>query len=628
MSKFFAYFGEWIINNIFKSNKDNNARVKLLKVTVALSFIVFVIIYIFRADNPYNQTSSFMLLTIAVIYSAVTLGWQFGILSTLVSILLLDYFILPPTLSFLVKDDINLIHLALFAFEGLVSTYIINLMQIALNSETKLTKEVGKVEAYYRKIMENSRDAIMVVDTKDYILDANPAACAMFKMQYKDLVKMRIVDLLDAYENKESLVESSRSSEAINLMFVKNMLTAEGHPLIVEGTLAPLYPDINVAILRDITSRLRGEERVYRTSAYLRAIIDSTSDLIEIKDVNGRYILINKAAQENLSPLTKAEIIGKSVMDLYPEQYARPIMESDTKVMYSGQSDIVEHYINVGSEIRCYLVSKNPLYNSRRKLEGIISIGRDITERKRIEERKDEFLSVASHELKTPLTTVKGYIQMTERFINKMDKVQAENYIKKAAIYADRLNHLVGELLDATKMNAGKLNFYLKEFSFDELIADAINSAKYMSNNHKIIFEGKTHTKIYGDKYRLEQVMNNILSNAIKYSPDADTILVKVYKDDNFVTASVTDYGMGIPANKAAHIFEKFYRTEESEKISGLGIGLYISYEIVKRHGGKLWFESKEGEGTTFYFSVPLSKEKVLAQERTINEEDYDNYNR
>lgn len=236
-----------------------------------------------------------------------------------------------------------------------------------------------------------------------------------------------------------------------------------------------------------------------------------------------------------------------------------------------------------------------------------ITIVLDITERKRLEQRKDEFIGIASHELKTPLTSIKGYVQILERTLEDLGNDKAIMLVSKTNTYINRMNSLIADLLDVSKIQAGKLQLNNEVFDFYDLIHDGIEAIQPTSTRHKIICDNCIHQKIEGDKHRLEQVLMNLLSNAIKYSPKADKIVIKTQKNKDIITISIRDYGVGIPKKSLDKLFQRFYRVDKTAKdFSGLGIGLYISCEIVSRHGGKMWVESKEGKGSTFFFTLPI----------------------
>lgn len=230
----------------------------------------------------------------------------------------------------------------------------------------------------------------------------------------------------------------------------------------------------------------------------------------------------------------------------------------------------------------------------------------DISERKKIEQRKDEFIGIASHELKTPLTSIKGYIQILERVIQQMGDEKLNSYLQKTNNQVDRLNSLIIDLLDVSKIQAGKMLFNLHEFKLSDLLSDAIEITSYTHSSYKITNQGDSNIIIKGDRHRLEQVLHNLLSNAIKYSPKENRIIVNSEVKSDSVIISVTDFGIGIPKSELPNIFRRFYRAPSVSQIySGLGIGLYISKEIIERHGGRMWVESEEHKGTSFYFSIP-----------------------
>jgi PAS domain S-box-containing protein len=231
----------------------------------------------------------------------------------------------------------------------------------------------------------------------------------------------------------------------------------------------------------------------------------------------------------------------------------------------------------------------------------------DITERKELEKRKDEFLGIASHELKTPLSSIKGYTQILERIIHQMGDEKLKTYLRKTNTYIDRLNSLIADLLDVSKIQAGKLQFNYGTFSFFELLVDSIESIRHTYPSQSIVIEQTVDETITGDRHRLEQVFTNLLTNAIKYSKKGQEVVVSAKKIDDMIQVSVQDFGVGISKREQEKIFERFYRAKSIEKqYSGLGIGLYVSFEIIQRHGGQMWVESVVGKGSTFYFRVPI----------------------
>ena len=221
-----------------------------------------------------------------------------------------------------------------------------------------------------------------------------------------------------------------------------------------------------------------------------------------------------------------------------------------------------------------------------------------------LNDKKDEFIGLASHELKTPLASINGYLQILGRLIKDS---QHQKFLDKASQQVSKLTSLVSDLLDVSKIEAGKLRLTIAEFDIIEVISEGIELIQHSTGKHAITFRNEAeHCMIAGDAQRIEQVVVNLLSNAIKYSPSASLVEVEVISSEQNVTVAVKDFGMGIDLDKLPHIFTRFFRIDEAApNISGLGIGLYLSHEIIIRHGGKIWAESEIGKGSTFYFSLP-----------------------
>jgi signal transduction histidine kinase len=229
---------------------------------------------------------------------------------------------------------------------------------------------------------------------------------------------------------------------------------------------------------------------------------------------------------------------------------------------------------------------------------------------------RDEFISVASHELKTPVTSVKMFTQVLKQHSEQIGDTKAIQHLSTMDKQLNKLTELIYDLLNVSKIQAGRMEFNLKSFDFDAHIYEIVNVLQQSSRKHKIIIEGSTHKKVRGDEERLGQVINNLVSNAIKYSPKSSKILIKLRSDKHSVTVAVQDFGIGMEKEHLAKIFERFYRVYDTtdKTFPGLGIGLYISSEIIKRHGGRLWVESDKGKGSTFYFTLPINGKKENAK--------------
>ncbi|QPH38016.1 sensor histidine kinase [Pedobacter endophyticus] len=254
------------------------------------------------------------------------------------------------------------------------------------------------------------------------------------------------------------------------------------------------------------------------------------------------------------------------------------------------------------------------IYEQSRKLNEVQEkLLEEIEFRKQAEHKKDEFISIASHELKTPLTSVKGYIQLLQRSLDRDNKEMAKSHLEKASIQLEKLNELIVDLLDISKIESGKMKFNMQNFCADNMVNNAIEMLQQSNPDFKINKLGKTTETVFGDEMRLEQVVINFITNAIKYAPGTNQVNVTININDGKFYLAVKDFGIGISEGQQEKIFDKFYRVEDSSnRFNGLGIGLYICSEIIKRHGGTIGVKSVLNEGSEFHFIIPTTESEIL----------------
>jgi PAS domain S-box-containing protein len=238
-------------------------------------------------------------------------------------------------------------------------------------------------------------------------------------------------------------------------------------------------------------------------------------------------------------------------------------------------------------------------------------VKKDVERRIELDRIKDEFLSMASHELKTPVTSLKAFTQILQMTFEKEENAKAVDLLSKMDKQVDKLNRLIVDLLDITKVDKGELIFEAEDFNFDQLAQEIVEEMQRTTKTHSIKVHVGADVIVNGDRNRVGQVITNFISNAIKYSPDATEIVVQSSVENEQVKFCVKDFGLGIPADEQSKIFTRFFRAHSKSKhntFPGLGLGLYISSEIIKKHSGTISFESVEGEGSTFCFELPKRK--------------------
>ncbi|MGZ5263952.1 MAG: PAS domain-containing sensor histidine kinase, partial [Kaistella sp.] len=236
-----------------------------------------------------------------------------------------------------------------------------------------------------------------------------------------------------------------------------------------------------------------------------------------------------------------------------------------------------------------------------------IGTSTNIHEFKNLVTQKDTFLGIASHELKTPLTSLKLYAQVLERMLKKSGDEKNAEFAKKMDLQVIKLTSLIGDLLDVTKINSGKIHLNNDVFDFEKLVQESVEEMQ-MSTLHQIEITTENVGMVFADRERISQVITNLISNAIKYSPDAEKIMIEINGDGKEVIFTVKDFGIGMPVEKKDRVFEQYYRVsgDEQSTFPGLGLGLYIASQIVERSKGKIWVNSVLGKGSTFSFSLPV----------------------
>lgn len=261
-------------------------------------------------------------------------------------------------------------------------------------------------------------------------------------------------------------------------------------------------------------------------------------------------------------------------------------------------------------DYRYHLLRMSPVYQNE-KVKNWVGTFTDIDDQKKVEKEKDEFLSIASHELKTPLTSIKAFIQLLERKMTRDETNTDVVFVKKALDQIEKLNTLITDLLDVSKIENGKLKINKEHSDLEQLINNTVDTILQTSNNRNIKIDRNFENRkqlIPLDILRIEQVLINFLTNAIKYSPENNQIIVTTSTNESEVKVSVTDFGIGISPLKQDAVFRKFYRVEESSvQFQGMGIGLFICSEIIKQHNGTIGIVSKLNQGSTFYFTLPLN---------------------
>lgn len=349
----------------------------------------------------------------------------------------------------------------------------------------------------------------------------------------------------------------------------------------------------------------------------LQSVLDTMAEGIGITDLSGKLIYANEMAQKILG-LTESEIKERTYDDpkwtnlrldgtpLPPEEHPMAVIMRTGKPVYDFEIGVKPN----GKEVFYVSVNAAPLRDHTGALVGGIGTFMDVTARRMLLQQKDEFISVASHELKTPLTALKTGIDLLH---DLKDDTTISPLISKLIVQSHknmgRLINLINDLLDVGRINRNKIELKKTKFTIANVINDCCNNIGNSSAHH-ITLTGDKTLQICADEQRISQVMTNFINNAVKYAPDSKQIVVHSEMMENNIRVSVTDFGPGIPQNRIPYLFDRFYQASQIiGQGGGLGLGLYISAEIIRSHNGEIGVESELGKGSTFWFTLPITNE-------------------
>lgn len=518
----------------------------------------------------------------------------------------------------------------------------------------RLKEDLEEKQSYIDSIIESSVDGILVVDTSGYIKRANKSFAKLLGYQPHQLIGKHTAELAPYEEDKEYF--SSYDTKIAGGKVAKiNLGAAEAilheQDTYVEfyfgrkdGIIVPVWGCTYwirdkkgqgleaVVIARDLTEKKRDEMKLQdsyekleeysktlednvaeRTKELEKALTDidgiirSVADGMIVTDVYNRIIMMNRPA-EDLLGIRLSEVINRPIDFAIQDKILRDRVKSTLEKKKTGYEFDFELSGNDPKHPLIMRARTSVIYDKEGKQTGIVTIIHDVTQEREVDRMKTEFISTAAHELRTPLTSIQGFseIMFTRDDISEEERKKFSNYINKQAI---SLTMIVSDLLDIARLESGK------GFSIDKVICnigDIINKVipyyREQANKHhfEVVLPEKP-VELYVDKQKMEQVFRNLISNAVKYSPDGGLIQVSGRVSDGHFEVSVKDQGVGMTPEQVEKIFDKFYRVDTSDKaIEGTGLGMTIVKHIVEVHGGKIWVESEPGKGTSVRFMIPV----------------------
>ena len=367
----------------------------------------------------------------------------------------------------------------------------------------------------------------------------------------------------------------------------------------------------------EITDIKKAEEALNQSQKLLQDIIDGFQSPIFVKDIEGRFLIINNKLEELLG-VKNEEIKGKTDYDVITKELAEYYRDNDQKVLEQGKAMYIEEEADLIDGHHTYIANKFPIYDSKGKPYGVGSISTDISKRKLLEEQMkttmdelrrsneelERFAYVSSHDLQEPLRMITLYSQLLEkRYKNRLDE-DADDFIEYIVENAKRMKYLIDDLLEYSRVTSKAKEF--KNIDLEKVLEKILsNLSMFIVENNVNVTHDPLPT-IFADKNQMMQVLENLITNAIKFrSKKSPKIDVSAQRDEKEWIFAVKDNGIGINPKHQEQIFEVFKRLHTREQYAGTGIGLSIAQKIIERHNGRMWVESELGKGSTFYFTIP-----------------------
>jgi len=355
---------------------------------------------------------------------------------------------------------------------------------------------------------------------------------------------------------------------------------------------------IGIEVTQQVVSRHRIEEAEERARLAVEAADIGTFDF----NIQEDHLITSPRLNEIMN-IHEPEDHDKYLASIYPEDI--PVRNKAYEEAYKTGKLSYEVRVKDGSRVKWVQAKGNVYYDAAGKPSRILGIMLDVTDQKNLEKRKDDFISIASHELKTPVTTLKASLQM----LYKMKDNPTEKFprlLEQSLRSMHKISTLIEELLNVNRIKEAELPLHKSVFTISELLNGSCNHIS-LTGKHDLMIAGDKGLKAYADERAIDQVVVNLVNNAVKYAPESRNIYLIVERSGDMAKISVRDNGPGIPPDKLAYLFNRYYQVNSAGYLSsGLGLGLYISSEIVKRHGGEMGVESELGKGSTFWFTLPL----------------------
>ncbi len=500
----------------------------------------------------------------------------------------------------------------------------------------QLNGKLSESQAGFTNLIAQAPVAMMLVKGEDFIVTMINRKMLELIGKEADIIGKPLFEELPELKGQkaaEVLIRTFREGESVSdyskpVMLNRNGSLEEGFfnfsytPYLENGRVTGVIDmavEVTPQVLaiqdrdRTIVEKTELEETLRNSEQRLYGILETMAEGVGVTDENGRMIYANPMAQQILG-LSESRIKERTYDDpqwqnLRLDGTPLPSEEHPMSIMMRTGKPVYDCEIAVQPpDGDCFYISINaaPILDPEGRLTGGIGTFMDVTSRRMVMQGKDDFISIASHELKTPVTALKASLQLLQRSNDQLPAESRTRLLDRSVESLDKLSGLIMDLLDTGRIEQGQLKIEKETVVISGLFEDCCADLMDQTGR-EIIFTGDLSQRIEADSRQIGQVMVNFINNAVKYAPGPEPIIVNVGRpNDGEIKISVTDHGPGIAADQIKHLFKRYYRTDhQGRKFTGLGLGLYISAEIIKNHGGKIGVESDAGKGSEFWFTLP-----------------------
>lgn len=364
-----------------------------------------------------------------------------------------------------------------------------------------------------------------------------------------------------------------------------------------------------VGLTADITEQVSARQALQESEERFRTMAEGTDVMIAVSDETGATTYFNQA-WSNATGKDNYTLLKYGWFDLMHQDDRENFINMYNAAYEKFEPWKWEFRLPVENDsYQWFLARGSPRFHADGIFAGYISSTVNITDFKENEQRKSAFIGMVSHELKSPIASINGYLQVLNTAAKKEGNPFLIKAIDRTIIQVKKMSVIISGFLDASRYESGRIHLNKQSFDLGELIKEVEEESLTVIASHKVVFAPVDYTLINADRDKISQVINNLINNAVKYSPPQSVINVSCITKDNCAEVCITDQGMGISKENQQHLFERYYRVEGNHmnSISGFGIGLYICKEIIERHDGRIWVDTALGTGSRFYFSLPVA---------------------